>query len=125
MTHPVALELAEHVLGASFLLSSFTANIAKNGEMLEPLHRDNWVASDTRREREGMSELATGSATRMKRAKGHDHAAVRRKRDLVANGLHGDEWRHTPRAKLTSAAGRSRQFRALQGATHCGDRHGR
>ncbi|MCK1641346.1 phytanoyl-CoA dioxygenase family protein [Bradyrhizobium sp. 157] len=42
VTHPVALELAEHVLGANFLLSSFTANIAKKGGMLEPLHRDNW-----------------------------------------------------------------------------------
>lgn len=42
VTHPVALELVEDVLGANFLLSSFTANIAKQGGMLEPLHRDNW-----------------------------------------------------------------------------------
>jgi len=32
VTQPVALELAEHALGVNFLLSSFTANIAKKGE---------------------------------------------------------------------------------------------
>ncbi|MET4449689.1 hypothetical protein ABIB75_008003 [Bradyrhizobium sp. GM2.2] len=36
VTHPVALELAEHVLGATFLLSSFTANIAKKAGCLSP-----------------------------------------------------------------------------------------
>ncbi|MBT1517149.1 phytanoyl-CoA dioxygenase family protein [Bradyrhizobium sp. SRL28] len=42
VTRPVALELAEHVLGENFLLSSFGANIAKKGGVPEPLHRDNW-----------------------------------------------------------------------------------
>lgn len=42
VTHPVVLELVEHVLGKNFLLSSFGANIAKKGGALEGLHRDNW-----------------------------------------------------------------------------------
>lgn len=42
VTHPLALELVENVLGANFLLSSFAANIAKKGGVLEPLHRDAW-----------------------------------------------------------------------------------
>lgn len=42
VTHPVALELAEHALGHNFLLSAFSANIAKKGGALDGLHRDAW-----------------------------------------------------------------------------------
>ena len=42
ITHPVALGLAEHVLGKEFLLCSFAANIANKGGVLEDLHRDSW-----------------------------------------------------------------------------------
>lgn len=42
VTHPVALELVEHVLGKNFLLSTFSANIVKKGGVPEPLHRDGW-----------------------------------------------------------------------------------
>lgn len=42
ITHPVALELVEDCLGHNFLLSSFTANIAKKGAAIDGLHRDAW-----------------------------------------------------------------------------------
>lgn len=53
VTHPVALELVEHVLGSTFLLSSFAANIAKKGGALEALHRDGWWYPMPYREGEG------------------------------------------------------------------------
>jgi ectoine hydroxylase-related dioxygenase (phytanoyl-CoA dioxygenase family) len=42
VTHPVALELTEHVLGKDFLLSQFSANIANKGAEIDGLHRDQW-----------------------------------------------------------------------------------
>jgi ectoine hydroxylase-related dioxygenase (phytanoyl-CoA dioxygenase family) len=42
VTHPVALEMMEYMLGKHFLLSSFSANIAKIGGVEQGLHRDNW-----------------------------------------------------------------------------------
>jgi len=42
VTHPVGLEMMEYMLGTYFLLSSFSANIAKFGGVEQGLHRDNW-----------------------------------------------------------------------------------
>ncbi|MGE0796803.1 MAG: phytanoyl-CoA dioxygenase family protein [Lautropia sp.] len=41
-TNPVALELVEHLLGKHFLLSQFSANIARKGAEMDGLHRDQW-----------------------------------------------------------------------------------
>ena len=42
VTHPLALELAGHLLGGQFLLMSFTANIARFGGVEQALHCDDW-----------------------------------------------------------------------------------
>jgi ectoine hydroxylase-related dioxygenase (phytanoyl-CoA dioxygenase family) len=42
ITHPVALALAGHLLGGSFLLSQFSANIARRGGVEQGLHCDDW-----------------------------------------------------------------------------------
>jgi ectoine hydroxylase-related dioxygenase (phytanoyl-CoA dioxygenase family) len=44
VTHPLALELVSHVLGQSFLLSQFSANIARFGGVEQGLHCDDWWA---------------------------------------------------------------------------------
>jgi ectoine hydroxylase-related dioxygenase (phytanoyl-CoA dioxygenase family) len=44
VTHPVAMEVAGHILGSSFLLSQFSANIARFGGMEQGLHCDDWWA---------------------------------------------------------------------------------
>lgn len=44
ITHPVALELAGHLLGRVFLLSQFSANIARFGGVEQGLHCDDWWA---------------------------------------------------------------------------------
>ena len=42
VTHPVALEMAGHLLGSAFLLSQFSANIARFGGVEQGLHCDDW-----------------------------------------------------------------------------------
>jgi len=42
ITHPIAIDMMEHALGKNFLLSSYGANIVKNGCVEQGLHRDNW-----------------------------------------------------------------------------------
>jgi ectoine hydroxylase-related dioxygenase (phytanoyl-CoA dioxygenase family) len=42
VTHPLALELAGHLLGGQFLLSQFSANIARLGGVEQGLHCDDW-----------------------------------------------------------------------------------
>jgi ectoine hydroxylase-related dioxygenase (phytanoyl-CoA dioxygenase family) len=44
ITHPTALGLAGHLLGGSFLLSQFSANIARFGGVEQGLHCDDWWA---------------------------------------------------------------------------------
>lgn len=44
ITHPTALALVEHLLGQSFLLSQFSANIARFGGVEQGLHCDDWWA---------------------------------------------------------------------------------
>ena len=45
VTHPVAMALAGHILGSSFLLSQFSANIARLGGVEQGLHCDDWWGS--------------------------------------------------------------------------------
>jgi ectoine hydroxylase-related dioxygenase (phytanoyl-CoA dioxygenase family) len=42
VTHPLAMSLASHVLGHQFLLSQFSANIARLGGVEQGLHCDDW-----------------------------------------------------------------------------------
>ena len=56
------LDLVGHVLGAEFLLSSFTANIAKPGGVPMALHTDQWWAPEP--SRRGRRPLPVGSMTR-------------------------------------------------------------
>jgi ectoine hydroxylase-related dioxygenase (phytanoyl-CoA dioxygenase family) len=44
ITHPLAMQLARHVLGGAFLLSQFSANIARFGGVEQGLHCDDWWA---------------------------------------------------------------------------------
>ncbi len=64
------LDLVGHVLGEEFLLSSFTANIAKPGGVPMALHTDQWWAPEPTRR--GRRPLPVGSMTRSR----FDHDAA-------------------------------------------------
>lgn len=62
LEHERVLALIRHVLGQEFLLSSHSANIAKPGGVVMPLHTDQWwMPQPTRR---GRANLLVGSITR-------------------------------------------------------------
>ena len=65
LLHKGVHELIEHVLGEQYLLSCYTANIAKPGGVAMNLHTDQWwMPPPTRRDR---SPLPVGSITRERR----------------------------------------------------------
>ena len=64
------LDVVGHVLGEEFLLSSFTANIAKPGGVPMALHTDQWWAPEPTRR--GRRPLPVGSMTRSR----FDHDAA-------------------------------------------------
>ena len=65
LLHKGVHELIEHVLGEQYLLSCYTANIAKPGGVAMNLHTDQWwMPPPTRRDR---SPLPVGSITRDRR----------------------------------------------------------
>lgn len=65
LLHKGVRELIGHVLGEQYLLSCYTANIAKPGGVAMNLHTDQWwMPPPTRRER---SPLPVGSITRERR----------------------------------------------------------
>ena len=62
LVQPQVLGAVEHVLGTDFLVSSFTANIAKPGGVKMPLHTDQWWAPEPTRR--GRRNLPVGSIER-------------------------------------------------------------
>ena len=62
LVQPQILETVGHVLGKDFLVSSFTANIAKPGGVEMPLHTDQWWAPEPTRL--GRRNLPVGSIER-------------------------------------------------------------
>ncbi len=71
--------LVDHVLGADYQLSAYSANIAKPGGMPMPLHTDQWWAPEPTRP--GRRNLPVGSMTRSR----FDHDPERRDTtDMIA-----------------------------------------
>ncbi len=64
IAQPHVLQTVRHVLGDDFLVSSFTANIAKPGGVPMPLHTDQWWAPEPTRL--GRRNLPVGSMQRTK-----------------------------------------------------------
>jgi len=75
LTHPLAMELTRHVLGQQFLLTAYTANIARLGGLEQALHCDDWLTP--RPYRQGENFVRVGDIVRFD-SEGETDPTIRR-----------------------------------------------